>query len=56
MRGRSRKKKPDSKHTHLYKINMTEALRFLGIFFISVAVAKLAIGLFLMWRRRDGKG
>jgi len=35
---------------------MTEALRFLGIFFISIAVAKLAIGLFLMWRRRDGKG
>lgn len=37
-------------HTHLYKINMSDALKFLGVFFITLAFVKLAIGLICIWR------
>lgn len=37
------------------KINMADALRFLGVFFIAIAAAKLVIVLFRMWRERNGK-
>ena len=33
---------------------MAEALKFLGIFFIAIAAAKLMVGLFIMWS--DGRG
>ena len=33
---------------------MAEALKFLGIFFVTLASVKLGIGLFCMWRDSHG--